>query len=106
MVCTEAFFSRNERRNWSTDFSTVVRGCFILHPKARNASLVASFCLGSGMMFLVDVLQAIKRQVGIHLSGGNIRMTKDGLHSTKVGTVFYHVGSATVTKHMRTGMSS
>src|SRR5262249_55052431 len=63
-------------------------------------------CLRPGMMFLIYVLQPIQCQMRVHLGRRNISMAEDALHGAKIGTVLHHVGGATVTQHVRTGVAS
>jgi hypothetical protein len=46
------------------------------------------------MMFLIDVLQAVEREVRIYLRGGDIGVAENRLHSAKVSAVFHHVSRA------------
>ena len=58
------------------------------------------------MMLLVHLIQAVQRQVRVHLRRRNVGMTKNGLHRTQIGAILHHVRRATVPQHMGTGVTS
>src|SRR5262249_1290484 len=53
----------------------------------------------------IDNLQPIQSHVGVDLAGGNVGVSKDGLHGAQVGAVFYQVRGAAVAEHVWAGMT-
>ena len=57
------------------------------------------------MVLLINIFQAIERQVGVNLRRRDIRVTQNSLHSAQICTVFHHVRGATVAQHVRAGFT-
>src|SRR5450631_3458864 len=58
------------------------------------------------MMFRIDTLQPIKRNVRIDLRGRNVGVAKNGLHCPEIGPILHHVRCAGVPQHVWTGVAS
>ena len=55
------------------------------------------------MVFAVNPLQVLHRDVSVDLRSGDVGVAQQPLHAAQVGPVFHHVGGATVAQHVRTG---
>src|SRR5437016_14660026 len=58
------------------------------------------------MVLLINVLQAIKRNVRVNLRSRNISVAQDGLDGSEICAVLHHVCGATVAQHMRAGVAT